>query len=139
MAGAMLWLWRSAVHAQAVDAPPATLPPPVPPYCYYKCYGYDSLGLKTVRLFSNDVDYFSAGTCLESNNAYTCGPTKPAAEWVVANSPNPALADFSCSTTTCNVKPPPPSPPPSPPGTPPFESGYADAGAWAPHGAGRRA
>merc|ERR1719311_223406 len=98
-------------------------PPAVPPYCYYKCYGYDFMGLKTVRLFSNENDYFSRGTCATSSawTGYKCGPTLVPTD----TSTNPA---FACDTAgACLVTPPPPAPPPDSPGAPPFESGYADA------------
>ena len=98
--------------------PPPPPPPPLPDYCYYKCYGYDMMGLKTVRLFSTDNDYFSKGTCvLEQTDGYKCGAVTTGNNLV-------------CETSTCKISPPPPSPPPALPSAPPVLSGYADAGAW---------
>ena len=60
-----------------VPSPPPPPLPAAPPYCYYKCYGYDALGLKTVRLYSDnrDIDYFSKGKCDLGSGGYTCGST----------------------------------------------------------------
>jgi len=56
-----------------VPSPPPPPLPAAPPYCYYKCYGYDALGLKTVRLYSDnrDVDYFSKGKCVMGSSVTT--------------------------------------------------------------------
>merc|ERR1719272_1458423 len=79
-------------------------PPPPPPYessfCYWKCYGTDEVGIKTVFMYS-DTSYFSKGTCAPSTvvggGAYKCGGA-------------------GCKEgNACQVTPPPP-PPPSPPG-----------------------
>merc|ERR1719272_1303295 len=83
-------------------------PPPPPPYessfCYWKCYGTDEVGIKTVFMYS-DTSYFSKGTCAPSTvvggGAYKCGGA-------------------GCKEgNACQVTPPPPPPPsplPSPPG-----------------------
>merc|ERR1719453_1153064 len=59
---------------------PPPNPPPFPPppgcehspgvaaprcnqYCYWKCYGTDELGIKTVHLWSTQTDHFSKGKC----------------------------------------------------------------------------
>eukprot|EP00964_Phaeocystis_antarctica_P161108 scaffold133190_cov48-Phaeocystis_antarctica.AAC.1 len=67
------------------------------------------MGLKSVRLFSQDVDYFSNGTCALDTAATSGGGYKCGDDHCFSSTPTP----------TCGVNPPPPSPPPaaSPPGT----------------------
>ena len=64
------------------------------------------MGLKSVRLFSNDVDYFSHGTCAtdSTGGGFKCGDDH-------CFLPEPD----STAPMRCGVNPPPPNAPPPPP------------------------